>query len=754
MGEEMPLFQEEEQFVKGEVVRIIFRNEENDYTIAIVKVHETSASALEKHCTVVGTFPHIDIHDHYVLFGQVANHPKFGLQFHVRHFKREIPETKQGIIQFLSSDRFPGIGKKTAEKIVSIIGEKALTKIIENPEILANVPNLSKEKRDLIYEKLVEHQGIEEVIQFLAPYGFGAELSVKIFQCYKFQTLEILRTNPYQMITDIEGIGFRRADILGEAIEIVGNHPARVQAGCLYVLQEICLQEGHVFLYKDQVIDAAIRLLSTNETKITEEEIERHLIILAEEQKIVEEDGKIYLLSLYFAEKGLVTNIKRILRQQSENEFPESEFLKALGTVEEKLNMEFAPAQKEAIKTALSSSLMILRGGPGTGKTTVVKGIVEIYCLLHGISLNRINGEFPIVLVAPTGRAAKKLAEATGFAASTIHRLLGYKGADGGFDKDENEQIEGRLIIVDEISMVDIWLANQLFKAIPSGMQVVLVGDEDQLPSVGPGQVLMDLLRAEVIPTVTLNKIYRQKEGSSIVELAHEIKHKEMRSNLLEKKSDRRFFPCGQDQVLKVVEQVCLSALKKGYTAKDIQVLAPIYRGNAGVDALNEMLQELFNPKEEGKREIVFGDVVFRTGDIVLQLVNNPEEQVFNGDRGEIVAIIYASENVDKTDKVVVSFDGIEVIYEKKDLNQLKHAYCSSIHKAQGSEFPIVIMPVVKGYHRMLKRNLIYTGITRAKQYLIMCGEMEAFQMAVLKEDERRNTMLCEKLKAVLAEAH
>lgn len=757
MEEQIPLFNDEQAFIKGEVIHIIFQNEENYYTVALVKIKETSEDFPDKKCTVVGTIPNVDVHDHYVFYGHVSTHPKFGLQFQVSHYERVVPETKQGIIQYLSSDRFPGIGKKTAEKIVSIIGDNALSKILDNPEILTNVPNLSKEKRDLIYNQLLEHQGIEQVIHVLSKYGIGVELSIKIFQFYKFETLEIIQTNPYQLIMDIEGIGFKKADLLGEAIGIVGNHPSRIQAGILYLLHDICTQEGHVFLYKEELIQECIRLLSTNEVLITNDEVEKQILILEEEQKIAVEEERVYLLSLYFAEKGIVSNIKRLLSETVKDEFPQSEFLKSLGEIEEQLKMEFAERQKEAIQTALSSPVMILTGGPGTGKTTVIKGIVELYSKLHGVSIDihdyKKGDDFPIVLVAPTGRAAKRMGEATGLPAYTIHRLLGYKGGNGGFEKDEFDQITGELLIVDEVSMVDVWLANQLFKSVPTGMQVILVGDQDQLPSVGPGQVLKDLLDAKVIPTVELTDVYRQKEGSSIIELAHEIKRGEFQTDILMKTRDRRFFPCEQDQVLDVVEQICLNAIKKGYTAKDVQVLAPMYRGNAGIETLNAKLQELFNPRSEKKREIAFGDKVFRKGDVVLQLVNNPEEQVFNGDRGEIVAIIYAKENIEKTDKLVVSFDGIEVTYEKKDLNQLTHAYCTSIHKAQGSEFPIVVMPVVKGYYRMLRRNLIYTGITRAKQFLILCGSIEAFQLAISREDDlKRNTMLCEKLKAHLAE--
>ncbi|MDE5413732.1 SF1B family DNA helicase RecD2 [Alkalihalobacterium chitinilyticum] len=739
-------------YIKGEVTHVIFHNEENFYTVAAVKVLDTTEQLDEPQVTVVGTLPKVEPEDVYVFFGRLHDHPKFGLQYVVEQFRRDIPQTAQGIIHYLSSDRFPGIGKKTAESIVKSLGERVITLILEDPSVLENVPKLTEDKRKLIYDQLVEHQGIEQVILFLSKYGFGIELAVKIYQVYKQQTLDVIQTNPYQLIQDVEGIGFKRADLLGEAIGISGNHPDRIQAGCIFCLNELSNQQGHVFLAQTEIVHEVIQLLSTSSNPISAEEVESALTIMDEEGKIVIEEERIYLKTLFFAEKGLVTNIKRLVNREEPLTFVQSEFLTALGELEETLKMEYAESQKKGIETALSSPIMILTGGPGTGKTTVIKGIVEIYAKLHGVSLEpsdyKDGNPFPVLLVAPTGRAAKRMGEATNLPSLTIHRLLGWKGGTGGFEKNEHEQLEGNLLIVDEVSMVDIWLANQLFKSIPDHMQVILVGDQDQLPSVGPGQVLSDLLRSRAIPIVELTDIYRQEEGSSIIKLAHEIKNGALPEDLKEAKDDRRFFPCHQNQVMQVIEKVYLNAVKKGYAPKDIQVLAPMYRGNAGIERLNLHLQNLVNPPVEGRREIEFGDVVYRKGDVVLQLMNNPDEQVFNGDRGEIVAIIYAKENVEKVDQIVISFEGIEVVYTKKDLSQITHAYCSSIHKAQGSEFPIVIMPVVKGYFRMLRRNLIYTGVTRAKQFLILCGEQDALFQAIEQKDEHnRNSMLCDKLK-------
>ncbi len=744
--------QNDSPFIKGELINIIYMNEDSFYTVARVKVLNTNLELPEKVIAIVGTLPKLDEEHSYTFYGKVLEHPKFGFQFQVSSFEKEMPKTTEGIIRYLSSDRFKGIGRKTAEAIVAKLGEQAITKIIEDKEILKQVPQLKEDKIQHIYDQVIEHQGVEQVLIELYKYGFGPQLAMKIFQAYKEDTLQVIKSNPYQLIYDVEGIGFAKADLLGQSLGFTKDQPERIHAGCLHLVQEMSLQEGHVFIVRESLVREAMSLLSDSNYNLSVQEIEKQLTYLEEEGQLIVEGENVYLPSLYFAEKGLVTSISKLLtNNQQIEEFPEAEFLKAIGETEEDLKIEYAPSQKEAIKTALQSGVMILTGGPGTGKTTVIKGIVESYAKLHGLSLNKRdyskNNPFPIVLVAPTGRAAKRMSEATGLPAETIHRLLGWKGGHSGFEKDEDNPIEGQLLIVDEVSMVDIWLANQLFKSLPNSIQVILVGDEDQLPSVGPGQVLSELLHSNIIPTVNLVDIYRQSKESSIIQLAHKMKEGQLPDDITEAKTDRRFFPCTQDQVITVIEQVCQNAMKKGYTAKEIQVLAPMYRGNAGIEALNSKLQGIFNPKKEKQREIIFGEISYRVGDVVLQLVNNPEENVFNGDRGEIVAIIYAKENVEKQDQIVISFEGIEVIYTKQDLNQITLAYCCSVHKSQGSEFPIVIMPIVKGYHRMLRRNLVYTGITRAKEYLILCGEVKAFQSAILQQNEmQRNTKLKEKL--------
>ena len=733
----LDLSAEQEKFIKGTPIVTIFHNEQNLYTVMRIRVEETNENYDDKEAVITGYFPKVHEQENYIFYGEMKEHPKFGLQFHATHFRKDIPQTKQGVVNYLSSELFKGIGKRTAEKIVETLGENAISRILNQPSLLDQVPKLPPDKAKDLYDTLMEHQGLEQAMIALNQYGFGPQLSMKIYQAYKEMTIDVIQTNPYKLVEDVEGIGFARADELGYQLGITGNHPDRIKAGCLYILETECMQTGHVFVDAENLLLKVQKLLEENKRDLIEfTDITNELLKLEEEGKIIVEEKRFYLPSLYFSEKGLVTSIKKLLKQtEYAEQFPESEFLLALGNLEERLGVQYAPTQKEAIQTALMSPLLILTGGPGTGKTTVIKGIVELYAELHGCSLDpkdyKKEEPFPFLLAAPTGRAAKRMTESTGLPAMTIHRLLGWNGSEG-FDHDEENPLEGKILIVDETSMVDIWLANRLFKALPEHIQVILVGDEDQLPSVGPGQVLKDLLQSEVIPTIRLTDIYRQAEGSSIIELAHEIKKGSLPDNISSQQGDRSFIKCNTGQIANVIEKVVLNAAKKGYSPRDIQVLAPMYKGPAGIDRLNEMLQEILNGNPDGSRkELTFGDAKYRVGDKVLQLVNQPENHVFNGDMGEVVAVFFAKENTEKQDMVVVSFDGAEITYTRQDLNQITLAYCCSVHKSQGSEFPIVILPIVKSYYRMLRRNLIYTAITRSKQFLILCGEEEALRIGV-----------------------
>ncbi|WP_240376482.1 ATP-dependent RecD-like DNA helicase [Bacillus piscicola] len=742
-----------EPFISGIIVHVIFRNEDNGYTVLKTKVKKSQPQIDDKKITVVGNFPVIDLDERYRFEGTFKEHPRFGRQFQATSYKKEIPTEKETLIAYLASDRFTGIGKKTAAKLVEHFGNNVISAILDDPDKLKDIAGFNEKKRKVIYQNMLENQGMERAITTLTRYGFGMELAVKIYNTYHEETYSIVQNNPYQLVWDVKGVGFYKADRLGRSLGISYEDPDRIKAGVLYILFEKTMQDGHVYLPHELLVKEGAALLNENYEGVPEHLLEEALLELAEEDKLITEEDRVYMSSLYYAEQGFVSKVNKMLKEgDDEASFSEAEFLEALGETEEELGIEYADQQKEAIQQALTSSLLILTGGPGTGKTTVIRAIVDIFARVHGLSLDRSTykkGEsFPILLAAPTGRAAKRMKESTGLEASTIHKLLGYTGEEdeGAFEKGEKEPLDGKLLIIDEVSMVDMWLANQLFRAVPEGMKVILVGDEDQLPSVGPGQVLTDLLETKKIPVVSLSVVYRQAEGSSIIQLAHSIKDGALPASILQPYADRRFFSCNTQQTAEVVEQVCKSALKKGYTPMDIQVLAPMYKGPAGVNALNERLQQLFNPHEQKKRKVSFGETTYSKGDVVLQLMNDPEREVFNGDRGIIEAVFNANETADKQMQIVLSFEGKEVTYTRQELGQITLAYCSSIHKAQGSEFPIVIVPMLMAYRRMLQRNLLYTAVTRAQDYLILCGEQAAMKFAVDNENKSdRYTTLKEK---------
>ncbi len=750
LTENLSLFAEEPLFVVGRPVVSIFHNKENLFSIIKLKIQETNTDYSEKEIIVAGYFPQVDTEAMYRFQGDLKQHPKYGLQFQATSFEKEIPATETGVIQYLSSDLFPGIGKRTAEIIVEKLGPNAIKKIIENPDALEHIPRLSDDKKETLRDVLKANLGMDRILIKLGEWGFGPQVAVRIYQKYEDKTIQLLQENPYRLIEDISGIGFNRADDLGEQLEITGDNPGRIKAAVLHLLNQMALSDGHVYMEATQLITEAKELLEKSQPIIIDiEAVSAAIIELGKNGKLCGEAQRLYMPSLYYSEVGIAeTLLELISRNDEQSAFPSSEIRKWIGDAEERFNVVYAEPQVKAIETAINSAAMILTGGPGTGKTTVVRGLVDVYAELHGLSLDMKEYDkdtpFPIVLAAPTGRAAKRLSESTGLPAQTIHRLLGFTGQEDP-DEETERNIAGKLIIIDEMSMVDTWLAYQLLKALPEDCQIIFVGDQDQLPPVGPGQVLKDMLDSHVIPTVELGQVYRQANGSSIVEMAHQLKHNMIPTNLTEKTGDRSFIQAHASQIPTVVSQIIQSALKKGFTIYDVQVLAPMYRGDAGIDNLNHMIQELVNPKKNAKtKEMAFGDTTYRIGDKVLQLINQPQSNVFNGDMGEVIAIFRAKETTDNVDQLIVSFDGNEVTYSRGDLSQLTLAYCCSIHKSQGSEFPMVIMPVVRSYYKMLRKNLLYTGLTRAKDFLILCGEPETFVRGVqnIADVSRRTTLV------------
>ena len=746
---------EETKYIRGELIYTIYTNQAEHFSIAKIKVLKTNEAFDEDELVVKGYFGEIFPGEAYVFYGTFVHHKKFGEQYHVDHYERYVPKTEEGLVSYLSSDLFPKIGKKTASRIVEALGDGAINKIIKEPDLLKDIKGLNDERRTILVERLKSYQGFDTVVVTLQKVGIGLKLAQKIYQQYQDEAINILEENPYQYVFDIEGFGFHRADLIATDRGISLNHPSRIRAGILYVLNE-ALNDGHVFLPVDIVKDKVNRLLEARRYDITDEMLTKELIEMAEEEYLVEESDRVYLPVSYYAEAGLTTQLKRISELEVEETVVEADLLKVVGEVEEEEHLTYGKVQYEAIKQALMTKVMILTGGPGTGKTTVIKGILKAYSELNDVSMKLQDyakrSDFPYILTAPTGRAAKRITESTGLPAYTIHRLLGWDGHQH-FEKTQENQLEGKMIIIDEFSMVDVFLANQLFKAIPSSMQVLLVGDEDQLPSVGPGQVLSDLLHSHQVTQIKLDEVYRQKEGSKIITLAHQIKHDDLTANDLTKASDFNFIPCLRHQLLHSIETIVTRAIARGFDIQDIQILAPMYKTDVGINEINARIQSVVNPKRKGARELHTKDTVFRIGDKVIQLVNQPEDNVFNGDIGKITAIFWEKENVEGEDQVIVSFEEDDVTYTRQDLLNITHAYCISIHKSQGSEFPIVVMPVDRAYRRMLRKNLLYTAMTRAKQSLIICGDQTAFLEGVTTIDtNERYTTLVERLTGVFTD--
>ncbi|WP_413486883.1 ATP-dependent RecD-like DNA helicase [Staphylococcus pasteuri] len=743
--------------IKGTVEAILFQNSDNYYTVLKVDTIETNES-FDTMPTVVGFLPNVVEGDVYTFKGQTVEHPRYGKQLKAETFEKELPQTKDAIISYLSSDLFKGIGKKTAQNIVNTLGENAINDILNDASVLEKVPSLPKKKQKQIAEQIASNQESEKVMIRLHDLGFGPKLASSIYQYYGAETLSVLDKNPYQLVYDIKGIGFSKADQLAQKIGIKFDDPERLKAGLLFTLEEECIKQGHTYIPNDQIIAATFNVLTQNnnndDNQINHEHLQTMLLQLNEEKRLIVDKEKISIPSLYYSELKSVQNLYRIKTHTTKlKEIEQSDLQLHIGDIETNNEVSYAASQKDALQTAINSKIMLLTGGPGTGKTTVIKGIVELYAEVHGISLDYDDyqeDDYPVVLAAPTGRASKRLQESTGLEAMTIHRLIGWNQDTQPEDILENE-INARLIIIDEMSMVDTWLFHQFLSAVPLDAQIILVGDEDQLPSVGPGQVFKDLIDSNTIPRVNLTEVYRQQDGSSIIELAHRMKLGQP-IDITQRFHDRSFINCGTEQIPNVVEKVVNSAVNKGYDMSDIQVLAPMYKGNAGIKRLNQILQSILNPEEKDTREIEFGDVVFRKGDKVLQLVNRPNDNIFNGDIGVIVGIFWAKENALNKDVLVVDFEGNEITFTRQDMLELTHAYCTSIHKSQGSEFPIVIMPIVKQYFRMLQRPILYTGLTRAKQSLVLLGDPQAFDIGLNTNGQKRLTQLFTLLKQYFTE--
>ena len=732
-----------EFYFSGTIERIIFENPSNFFRILLLDIEDTDAEDFEDfEIIVTGSMADIMEGEDYTFWGSLVQHPKYGQQLKISRYERAKLSSK-GLVKYFSNDHFKGIGVKTAQKIVQLYGEDTedtIDKILAEPEKLTQINGLAAKNREAFVAKLRLNYGTEMVLTKLAAYGIPNKLAFQIQDTYKEETLDIVEKYPYQLVEDIQGIGFKIADRLAEELGIQSDAPERFRAGLVHTLLTQSMERGDTYVEARDLLEHTIELLeSSRQVELNPSLVADELAHLIEEDKVQNVETKIFENSLFFAEEGIKSNLVRLLEKGEQDCFDADNITAAIQQVEENSGISYDSIQKEAIRQAINQKVFILTGGPGTGKTTVINCIIAVYAQLRGLDLRKVN-DLPILLAAPTGRAARRMNELTGLPSATIHRHLGMTGDDDTSHLDD--YLDADFIIVDEFSMVDTWLANQLLSNISSQTKLLIVGDADQLPSVSPGQVLADLLQIPTIPQTKLETIYRQSEESTIVTLASQIQKGILPADFTEKKADRSYFEARNEHIPPMIEKIASAAIRSGIPAQDVQVLAPMYRGPAGIDQINNLMQNLINPVEKDELTFEAPDCQYRQGDRVIHLVNDAESNVFNGDLGYISDLLPAKYTDSKQDELTIDFDGNELVYQRSEWYKIRLAYAMSIHKSQGSEFPVVILPITKSSHRMLQRNLIYTAITRAKSKLILLGEKAAFDYAAKNTGTARKTYL------------
>ncbi len=729
------------KYIKGIYRRSIFESPRG-YIVGLFRLTDTNDEELfdylNKTITFTGYFHELKKEEHYLFYGEFIEHSKYGKQYQVDEYEHLKPEDKDGIIEFLSSDLFPGIGIKMAANIVNTLGKETLDAILENPSCLDLVPKLSQKSKEKIVSQLKEYEGSHRIIVQLTELGFSMKDATLIYNQYKGNSLLKIEENLYSISDDIEEITFSKLDSLHEKLKIPEDDFERIKACIIYMMKELCFSQGDTYLVEEEIKNKVIFYCRV---EISEEEFKEAFHSLCCDNKIVIEDEKYYLKNLYDAEKYVASRLVSLALLETNRE---EKIKKQIEKLEKENHLHYNFQQKEAIEKALTNNITVITGGPGTGKTTIIKAICEIYQMMNHYDIDQLLSH--LALLAPTGRASKRMSESTLLPASTIHRFLKWNKEDNRFLVNEYHKDDSTFLIIDEVSMIDLELLQHLLKGLHDTTRIVLVGDYHQLPSVGSGNVLKELIESDIIDVVHLDQLYRQSEDSYIPVLASEVKEQSL-GNFLEKKEDFLFLECDKDNIVSSIKKMCRQILQKGYDYRKFQVMAPMYGGINGIDHLNQELQEVFNPKESSKKEISYGDVIFRENDKILQLINMPEENVFNGDIGIIEKIVLSSESESKKNEIYVNFDGNLVKYFPKDFSKIKHGYIISIHKSQGSEFDLVLLPICMSYKRMLYRKLIYTGITRAKKKLILVGEAQAFLYSVSNNQEMiRKTSLKEKM--------
>lgn len=684
---------------------------------------------------IVGSFPMLEDGLDYEFVGEMKNHPKYGEQFFVSSYSKSKSFTRNGLISYLSSDKFFGIGQRLATYIVDELGLDCINTILKYPDSLDKVYGITKKKKETIVSTLKDNYASEQVFIKLYSFGLTPKMIQKLYDTYQDKAANKIEDDPYCLISEVEGFGFKKCDNLALNLGFKLNDIRRVSASILYTLNTVCYQQGFTYLTLEQLFNSSKTLLNNN-IEISDLDYQESFDDLVTKKKVYVEGQRVFEPHLQQAELKCAEKILKMSKAKTKS-FNEDKVKRCIDEVEALFEIKYTPLQREAIFNALTNKLSIITGGPGTGKSTILNGILNIYAKLNDLAITDDDMSALVLLAAPTGRASKRMTETTNFKASTIHKALGYSPESNKFQYNELSTMPYSLIIIDESSMMDVELASSLFKAISNTARVILVGDVNQLPSVGPGNVLADLIASNIFKVTTLNQIMRQANDSNIIKLSHMILNESISYNIFSEKKEVFYYNFDTKDIINGIFKIMDNYLQKGGDLySKIQILAPMYAGVCGIDAINKAIQERYNPETEKilKRE----NVLFKKNDKVLQLKNDSELDIMNGDIGKIVDIV----KIDNKDSLLIDFDGRIVTYSSSLIDNLKLAYAISIHKSQGSEFENVIMPISSSYQIMLKKRIMYTGVTRAKKKLIFLGKLEALENAIHQRDYQRQTSL------------
>ena len=717
-------------YIKGSYSKSIYENN-TGYVIGIFKVSDTDSELLSEYIgrsiTFTGYFHELNNIDTYIFYGELVEHEKYGEQFRVDSYERCKPEEKDSILEFLTSGLFKGIGEKKAKSIVDTLGKDTLNIILNNPSNLVLIPKITDKDINILHSKLKEYESSYEVIMYLSDLGFNTRDSMLIYNYYKNKVKDVIESDIYKIILDIPEISFKKIDVIALNKGIERDSLIRIKASIIYIMNEISNTYGHSYYLYNELLSLIPRVIGCN---IVEDNFIYALNELKKDSRIVIVDDKYYLKNMYDAECNIVKRF-RILNSK-ENKIKKID--DNIRELEKFFNIKYNTNQLEAIKQSILKDFLIITGGPGTGKTTIIKGILELYRLINKLSYEKLSEK--VVLLAPTGRAAKRMSEATLFPSSTIHRFLKWQKEQNKFQINEYNKSKAEFVIIDEASMIDTYLMDSLLKGLSVNCKILVVGDDHQLPSVVAGDVLHDIIESDMLNVVRLKDEYRQDEGSNILNLAYDIRKKSINEEIFNIKDDLTFIRCLDSEVISNI--IDIYSTYKDLDYHEFQILVPMYKGLIGIDSINSKIQDLFNKKSNDKKEVRVGEIVYREGDKVLQLTNDVDKGVFNGDIGVICEIVNS-----KKKEIHIDFDGNIVKYTPSNFNNFRLAYAISIHKSQGSEFDVVVIPIVKNYNKMLYQKLIYTAVTRTKNKLYLIGDINALKYASCndRDDNRRTTI-------------